>query len=140
MTEKQKHLQVKQKKVTKQLQTTRHGCSDASTWIGNYEEEVQRFENEIVSLQQEHNVETQQLEEIRSNLKGKVQGFSDQIEIRQNDLEPWIERINAKKGQVAVWTSEKEFLLEKSTSYERARAEALKAVDALEIQKANLVN
>lgn len=50
--------------------------------------------------------------------------FHDQIEAKQKDLQPWTAKINAKKAEVTVATSERDALAKKAKVAQEAIEEA----------------
>ncbi|KAJ5692452.1 Structural maintenance of chromosomes protein [Penicillium macrosclerotiorum] len=97
--EKKKFLLGKQKKLEKTMQTSRLAASECQSL-----------------LEEEMNLEEEELNSIRESLKGKTEGLSDQITIKQKSLEPWNEKINQKQSSMAVAQSELDILHERSNA------------------------
>jgi structural maintenance of chromosome 4 len=61
----------------------------------------------------------------------KTQVFHDQIEVKQKELQPWTAKINAKKAEIDVATSEQDALSRKAEAIReagKAAAEELKQI------------
>lgn len=63
----------------------------------------------------------------------KTQVFHDQIEVKQKELQPWINKINAKEASIGVATSERDALAKKASGLKDA---VKNAQDDLEQQQA----
>ncbi|KAG5438954.1 hypothetical protein PCANB_002284 [Pneumocystis canis] len=113
LQEKQKHLIQKQKKNNTLIQTNSHSYSESITWIENYTQEIKSYEKDISLLKNKLEIETKELEKIRFDLKDKTQDISDQLEIKQKQLEPWIEQINIRQSKIDVINSEIKILVDK---------------------------
>lgn len=116
LKEKQKHLTSKQKKIVKQLQTTKRARNEAAAWIENYETETAKFDKEIESMQENLKQEDRSLQDIQLRLRGKTQDLSDGIEEKQKLLQPWLDELNTLKSKNAVLDSERQILLDKQDS------------------------
>ncbi len=114
--EKKKFLRTKQTKLEKSLQTSRLSGSEANSLIQKHTDDIERNTKEIGALEQSVRVEEKELAAIRDGLKGKTQGFSDQIAVKQKSLEPWNEKINEKLSSVAVTQSELDILRERASA------------------------
>ena len=123
--EKSKFLSGKQKKHEKALQTARLATSEAASLIEKHAEDVLRMTEEISAMEGTMKAETEELAATRNSLKGKTQAFSDEITVKQRQLEPWMEKISAKESAIAVLQSELDILREKRS----AGAVALKGID-----------
>jgi len=67
--------------------------------------------------------------------------FHDQIEAKQKDLQPWTTKINAKKAEVDVATSEREALGKKAKAVQDAAEEASVKLEQLQVdQKAKVTS
>ena len=64
------------------------------------------------------------MEEIRDSLKDKTDVFTQQIEAKQRELEPWTAKISEKQSAIDVATSERDLLVQKATSVQAALEEA----------------
>lgn len=114
--EKKKFLRTKQTKLEKSLQTSRLSGSEANSLIQKHTDDIERNTKEIGALEQSVRVEEKELAAVRDGLKGKTQGFSDQIAVKQKSLEPWNEKINEKLSSVAVTQSELDILRERASA------------------------
>lgn len=67
--------------------------------------------------------------------------FHDQIEAKQKDLQPWTSKINAKRAEVDVATSEREALAKKAKTAQDAIEEASNNLEQLQTdQKAKVTS
>ena len=114
--EKKKFLASKQNKLEKALQSTRLSGSEASSLVQKHADDIERNTAEIATLEKTMRSEEKELATIRDSLKGKTQGFSDQIAIKQKSLEPWNEKINNKLSAIAVTQSELDILRERASA------------------------
>lgn len=112
--EKWKHLTNKQKKLEKAIQTSKVAASESQNLIDKNVATIEDNTTQIASLEESVQIEDRELASIRESLKGKTQGFSDQIAAKQKSLEPWAEKINEKQSAIAVAQSELEILQERS--------------------------
>ena len=108
--EKKKFLKSKKAKQEKVLQSTRLAASEASSLIQKYTDDLERDSSEIATLEAKLQSEEKELSVIRDSLKGKTQGFSDEIVIKQRKLEPWNEKISEKQSAITIARSELEIL------------------------------
>ncbi|KTW31579.1 hypothetical protein T552_00217 [Pneumocystis carinii B80] len=113
LQEKQKHLLQKQKKNNTLIQTNSHSYSEAIGSIENYTNQIASYEKEISELTNRLQLETKELEKIRYNLKDKTHDISDQLEVKQKKLNPWIEQINDRQSRIDVIHSEIKILADK---------------------------
>ena len=111
--EKRKFLKTKQSKQEKALQSSRLSGSEASSLIQKHSDDIERKTKEIANLEKNMRAEEKELAAVRDSLKGKTQGFSDQITVKQKSLEPWNEKINEKQSSIAVTQSELDILRER---------------------------
>ena len=130
--EKKKFLAGKQKKSEKALQTSRLAGSECSSLVQKYSDDIERNTSEIADLEKSRIAEEKELATIREGLKGKTQGFSDQIAVKQKSLEPWNEKINEKQSAIAVAQSELEILRERSSAGAVALSEAQNKTGTIE--------
>lgn len=114
--EKKKFLTTKQTKLEKSLHSSRLSGSEANSLIEKHTDNINRNTKEINKLEKAMRVEEGELAVIREGLKGKTQGFSDQIAAKQKSLEPWNEKINEKQSSVAVAQSELDILRERASA------------------------
>ncbi|KAJ6593824.1 RecF/RecN/SMC [Mycena capillaripes] len=129
--ERRKHISTKAKKLKKSLTEdqsahtkAQHTSEDSAEKIDKERGKAESFE---ASLVQEEKI----LEGIRDSLKDKTQVFHDQIEVKQKDLQPWTAKINAKKAEVAVATSERDALAKKAKAAQEATEEASNTLQQL---------
>lgn len=111
--EKQKHLIQKQKKNNTLIQTNSHSYSESIASIESYISEIKSHEKEICILKNKLELETKELEKIRFDLKDKTQDISDQLEVKQKQLGPWIEQINQRQSKIDVINSEIKIFVDK---------------------------
>lgn len=114
--EKKKFLVGKQKKLEKTMQTSRLAASECQSLVEKHDFDIEKKTAETAQLEKEMKVEEQELASIREGLKGKTQGLSDQIAVKQKSLEPWNEKINQKQSAMAVAQSELDILRERSNA------------------------
>ncbi|KAI4105508.1 MAG: hypothetical protein LQ339_003350 [Xanthoria mediterranea] len=133
--EKKKFLRTKQTKLEKSLQTSRLSGSEANSLIQKHTDDIERNTKEIGVLEQSVRVEEKELAAVRDGLKGKTQGFSDQIAVKQKSLEPWNEKINEKLSSVAVTQSELDILRERASADDVALEEVQERMRTLQETK-----
>ncbi|EXJ94813.1 structural maintenance-chromosome 4 [Capronia coronata CBS 617.96] len=134
--EKRKFITGKQKKAEKVATSSRLTASEAQSLVEKHADDIQRKGAEAAELEKEMQREEQELAVIRDNLKGKTQGFSDQIAAKQKSLEPWNEKINQKQSAIAVAQSELEILKEKANSGQNAIDQANAKIESIEASRA----
>ncbi len=130
--EKSKHLANKQKKLEKTLQASRVAISESQNTVDKNMETIDHNSRQIASLEASVEAEDRELANIRESLKGKTQGFSDQIAAKQKSLEPWTEKINEKQSAIAVAQSELEILQERSNAGAIAAEELQNRITSIE--------
>ncbi|KAL8862522.1 MAG: hypothetical protein Q9178_001020 [Gyalolechia marmorata] len=133
--EKKKFLRTKQTKLEKSLQTSRLSGSEANSLVQKHTDDIERNTKEIESLEQSQRLEEKELAAVRESLKGKTQGFSDQIAVKQKSLEPWNEKINEKLSSIAVTQSELDILRERASAEDVALEEVRKRIQTLQETK-----
>ncbi|RKP07022.1 RecF/RecN/SMC [Thamnocephalis sphaerospora] len=106
MQENRKHLVNKRKKTKKALQKGENVASESRTLIQNHTDDIQKYEREVEELEQSLVTEEAQLSAIVEGLKGKTEEFSQQIEAKQRELEPWTAQINEMQGATSVEEAE----------------------------------
>ncbi|KAI0121775.1 RecF/RecN/SMC protein [Daldinia grandis] len=114
--EKRKFLTDKQKKLEKTIANAEKSAAEAEEIAEQCTEEIVSRVEEIAALEGRMQEEEAELATIRDSLKGKTQGFSDQIAAKQKSLEPWKEKINQKQSAIAVAESEMAILEEKANA------------------------
>ncbi|KAL8804720.1 MAG: hypothetical protein Q9182_002412 [Xanthomendoza sp. 2 TL-2023] len=130
--EKKKFLKTKQTKLEKSLQTSRLSGSEANSLMQKYSDDIERNTKEISALEHSMRSEEKELAVIRDSLKGKTQGFSDQIALKQRSLEPWNEKINEKQSTIAVTQSELDILRERASAGDVALEEVQNRIYTLQ--------
>ncbi|KAG4304930.1 hypothetical protein PORY_001605 [Pneumocystis oryctolagi] len=117
LQEKQKYLIQKQKKNNNLIQTNSHSYSECITWIENYVEEIKSYEKDVSDLKNKLELETKELEKVRFDIKDKTQDISDELEIKQKQLEPWIEQVNSRQSMIDIINSEIKILVNKENTF-----------------------
>lgn len=133
--EKKKFLANKAKKLEKTYDSSKLGIQDSATQVKNAEDDIARISSETEELEQEMQAEDEELTKIRESLKGKTQGLSDQIAVKQKQLEPWSAKINEKQSSMAVAQSELDILHEKENAGATAIAETEAKISNLQEQQ-----
>ncbi|KAJ9145373.1 Structural maintenance of chromosomes protein [Pleurostoma richardsiae] len=134
--EKRKFLSDKRKKLEKTIANAEAAASEGEETIRRCAEEIESRAQEIATLEQQLKDEEAQLGNIRENLKGKTQAYSDQIAAKQKSLEPWKEKINQKQSAIAVAESEMSILREKANAGAVALEEMQAKMAAIEESRA----
>ncbi|KAJ3188810.1 hypothetical protein HDU85_004524 [Gaertneriomyces sp. JEL0708] len=116
LKEKDSHLKKKVKKLTATLQKETSERSDHSNWIKNFDSDLAKARSEAEQLAAQLSMEEQALEKIRDSLRGKTEVFQKQIEKKQEELAPWMERVNECNAYLDVVMSEKKLLEERMDS------------------------
>lgn len=135
--EKRKFISGKQKKAEKSLTTSRLSASEARSLIEKHTDDITKKSAEIADLERSMAKEEQELSAIRTSLKGKTEGLSEQIASKQKSLEPWNEKINEKQSALAVAQSELDILKEKANAGTLAIEEANAKIAAIQESQAN---
>lgn len=65
--------------------------------------------------------------------------FSDQIEKKQRELQPWDAKINQKKAHVDVRVNERDMLVQKAVAAKEASEEAERSLKALQDEQVSKV-
>lgn len=135
--EKKKFLANKQKKAEKTLESSKFSAAEADRNIRNCSEDLERNQASIAELQEDMEKEEAELAKVRDALKGKTQGISDEIAVKQKSLEPWNAKVNEKTSAMAVARSELEILREKEGSGAAAIADVEAKIATLEESKSS---
>ena len=114
--EKRKFLESKRKKLEKSLETAAFGAKEAETQVKQCSDDIERNTEAIAQLEEQMMSEEKELAAIRESLKGKTQGLSDEIAVKQKSLEPWNAKLNEKQSAMAVAQSELDILKEKDNA------------------------
>ncbi|KIW76424.1 hypothetical protein Z517_11170 [Fonsecaea pedrosoi CBS 271.37] len=133
--EKRKFIGGKQKKAEKTATSSRLAASEAQSLVERHTGDVQRKGAEVLELEKEMEQEEKKLAAIRDDLKGKTQGLSDLIAVKQKSLEPWNAKINQKQSAIAVAQSELDILQEKANSGQKSIDQANERVASIEMNK-----
>jgi structural maintenance of chromosome 4 len=101
-----------------------HARSEATAANTNFDSELDSNRSKVAELEKKLVVEEAELDEIRDALKDKTDVFTQQIEVKQRELEPWTAKISEKQSAIDVATSERDLLVQKATSAQAALEEA----------------
>lgn len=66
----------------------------------------------------------------------KTQVFHDQIEVKQKELQPWTAKINTKRAEIDVASSEREALVKRAEALKAASEEAQETLEGLQSDQA----
>ncbi|RDB19364.1 Structural maintenance of chromosomes protein 4 [Hypsizygus marmoreus] len=131
LQERRKHAASKAKKLKKSLQDDTNAKAKALRDITDNSERIEREKGKADKFESDLVTEEKVLEGIRDSLKDKTQGFHDQIEVKQKELQPWTAKINAKQAEIDVASSERDALAKKAEALEAARKDAVGTLDNL---------
>ena len=131
LEEKTRFLTGKQKKLEKALHSSSLATSEASSLIQKFTDDIKRNNAETTSLEASMKTELDELASIRESLASKTLTFSDDIAIKQKQLEPWTEKINQKQSAMAVVQSELDILRERASAGEIALHELHNKTDVI---------
>ncbi|KAJ1564851.1 hypothetical protein HK096_005886, partial [Nowakowskiella sp. JEL0078] len=98
LEEKKKHLKKKKEKLEKNLQQDSLKLNENETWLGHFDSDLNKINKEIDTLSKRLIVEEAELDSIRASLQGKTVVFQTQLEEKQRELGPWIEKIDSEKA------------------------------------------
>ncbi|KAJ7680246.1 RecF/RecN/SMC [Mycena polygramma] len=132
LKEKKKHVSTKAKKLKKSLADDQSAHTKAQRTTEDSVEKIEKERGKVETFEASLVQEEKVLEGIRDSLKDKTQVFHDQIEAKQKDLQPWTTKINAKKAEVDVATSERDALAKKAKAAQDATEEASSALQQLQ--------
>jgi structural maintenance of chromosome 4 len=130
--EKRKFITNKQKKTEKAELTSRLAAAEAGRLAQKHTDDIERKTEEIANLETTMAKEEKELASIRESLKGKTQGLSNQIAVKQKSLEPWKAKINEKQSSIAVAQSKLDILKEKANAGILALEEAHARISSIE--------
>ena len=133
--EKRKFINGKQKKAEKTANTSRLAASEATSMVDKHSDDIERKGEEVAGLEQSMQKEEEELVKIREGLKGKTQGLSDQIAVKQKSLEPWNEKVNQKQSHIDVVQSELDIIQDKAASGQKAIDDANAKVESIQKTK-----
>jgi structural maintenance of chromosome 4 len=128
LKETEKYLTQKKKKLQKQAQQDKHQQSEDQVWISNFESDVGKARKSLEELKQRLVKEQQALEDIQMSLQGKTRVFQEQIEAKQTELAPWLEKRNEKEAALGLLKSEQELVRSKVEGGKESLARAQKTL------------
>ena len=131
LQEKIKHLTTKQKKLAKANSTAQHTVRENTHTLTANAEQSESLSQEMTDLEQRFAKEDAELTRIRVDLKDKTQVFSDQIEQKQKQKQPWDQQISEKRSALDVARSELEMLRESASQAANDLAKARTEVESL---------
>lgn len=137
LSEKRKHLATKYKKLKKNITDDGHARSEALSWVENHSEEIIKSRKSLEALEKKLIQEEAELEDIRDSLKDKTDEFTQQIETKQLELQPWSAKINDKQSALDVAEKEKTLLLGKASGLRKSLDEAIEALQQLKDEEGN---
>lgn len=126
-----KDLNSKIKKLNKVIQDDKHSQSEAEHSLASLSEDIEKARKELDEHESGLGSEEEKLESIIDSLKGKTQQFTDQIEVKQKELQPWQAKISDKQTKIDVAQSERQLLTDKSRSAQNAVIDAEKSLEDL---------
>ncbi|KAJ1971175.1 Structural maintenance of chromosomes protein 4 [Dimargaris xerosporica] len=132
LQENYKYLKTKIKKLDKAIQKDGTKLSELESTMVHAETDIANGQQEYQEMELQLGQEEQALNEITEGLKGKTEVFSQQIEERQRELAPWIERINSQQSLLAIAQSDYKLLEEKTQAVSRQRTEMQAEIEDLE--------
>ncbi|KAK9460106.1 RecF/RecN/SMC [Lipomyces oligophaga] len=133
LTERKKHIAIKQEKLAKTISTSAFSVNNSSGWSSTYDEEIAKLNTEIGQLQASLTEEESKLEDIKESLEGKTKGISEEIEQKKKLLGPWNDKINMKISELDVTKSQIDIILSKREADRKAveeQREKIRAVKA----------
>jgi len=133
LQEKNKHLTQKIKKLKKLSKSEKKKIGEFESNIKNSKNNIKTLKKDIKVLSDQLVNEEKKLDQIRDSLKEKTEEFQVQIQERQNELSPWLEKINSKQSTIELKQSEYNILKEKSDKVEESIATAKKTLDELTV-------
>lgn len=134
--EKRKFIVNKQKKAEKLVTSSKSQASEARGLVQNAIEAIEVKTAEAAKLEERLQEEEAELGVIREKLRGKTQGFSDQIAAKQKSLEPWTAKISQKQSSLLVAQSELDILTERANAGQNALDEAESRVEDIKSARA----
>ena len=118
--EKRNHFNNKLKKLEKSKSTSQAAMSECASNLQRLEDDLARNGSTVLELEQQLQGEEQSLTTIREKLRGKTEGISNEIDIKQKQLSPWQEQIAEKQAAIEVAQSELSILHERNNAGARA--------------------
>ncbi|TIC27935.1 RecF/RecN/SMC protein [Wallemia mellicola] len=119
-----KDLNSKIKKLKKTLTDDTHAFKTAQYNVTELTEEMEKARKEAEEHEAGLGTEEEKLESIIDSLKGKTQVFTDQIEHKQKELQPWQAKLSDLQTKIDVAASERDLLASKAESAQNAALEA----------------
>ncbi|KAH8094744.1 RecF/RecN/SMC [Cristinia sonorae] len=132
LEERRKHAKAKEKKLKKSLQEDEHARNEAVRAITDNANKMEKEKAKADEFEESLATEESVLEQIRDSLKDKTQVFHDKIEEKQKELQPWTAKINSKKTEIDIATSERDDLVKKAESVKASLQEAQGTLEQLE--------
>ncbi|MCO5585122.1 hypothetical protein L7F22_039054 [Adiantum nelumboides] len=132
LKEQRKHLETKKKKIEKTMNDEKHATSEARSTLANSSEEISNLAKEVAKLEDSLEKEEGELEKVREGLKGKTQAFSDAIEKKQKELQPWTAKRSEKQNAKQVATEEKRLLEDRFGQAEKEAEDAKISLQTVE--------
>lgn len=130
--EKKKFFANKIKKLEKTVESSNFGVAESNTAASRAADDIERNQNQLAQFQEDLQNEEHILADVRNKLKGKTQGLSDQIAAKQAKLEPWTQKINDEKSNIAVAQSELDIMREREQAGVSAMSDAHAKVTSLQ--------
>ena len=121
--EKRNHLNNKLKKLEKAKSSSGAAMSEAAANLQRRQDDLSRNNNSVAGLEEQLNEEEVVLSSIRESLRGKTEGFSNEIDSKQKQLSPFQEQINEKQAAIDVARSELDMLHDRDNAGAQAIAE-----------------
>jgi structural maintenance of chromosome 4 len=138
--EREKHFKGKIKKLTKTIHSDTLSLSESSTWIRNFDADVETRNVELSELTERLVKESAALEKVTNELLPKTRGFQEQIETKQRGLGPFLEKINKLESGITVAEGEYNELREQTTKYEVGLSDANTKLSTLKTNKLEKVS
>ena len=119
----------------KTMHTDTLALSESTTWIRNFDADVETRNVELEQLTERLARESIALELVTNELLPKTRGFQCEIETKQTTLGPFLEEINRLEAGVSVAEGEFVELREQTTKYEVGLADARGKIANLQTSK-----
>ncbi|KAH9012931.1 SMCs flexible hinge [Lactarius pseudohatsudake] len=128
LEERHKHANSKAEKLKRSLQEDENARNDALRSIQENTAKTKSEKRKVDQYEEELQWEERALEGIRDGLEDKTEVFRDRIEQKQKELQPWKTKVDQKKADVDVKTSERDMLVKTAEALEQASTEAHEAL------------
>ncbi|KAF9003737.1 RecF/RecN/SMC protein [Hymenopellis radicata] len=122
--EQRRHAKSKVKKLQKTVTDDEATLAEAQRTLDDNYSKATKKRKDLKQAEADLVTEETALEAITESLKGKTQVFHDQITLKQQELAPWKERIDGKRSEIEVATSERDGLAKKAESVAEACKQA----------------